>query len=117
MQCVVTCLKSSSLAPPHTSGFYGYRFTTPGVYYYSSGYIDEANVKLLQGVVIVKPREDTSSRVSVRVGGMEARHVTGGEYVDGEDGFNQELHSPVNVKEMILDDLLLDQWIFLQQSL
>lgn len=48
------------------------------MYYYSSGYIDDANVKLLQGVVKVEPREEKSSRVSVSVGGMEARHVAGG---------------------------------------
>ncbi|XP_050924319.1 LOW QUALITY PROTEIN: PKHD1 like 1, tandem duplicate 1 [Lates calcarifer] len=59
-------------------GFFGYRFTAPGVYYYSSGYIDDAGVKLLQGVVKVEPREEKGSEVSVRVGGIEARHVTGG---------------------------------------
>uniref|UniRef100_A0A3Q3X6F5 Uncharacterized protein n=1 Tax=Mola mola TaxID=94237 RepID=A0A3Q3X6F5_MOLML len=32
-----------------------YRFTAPGVYFYSSGYVDDANVKTLQGVVKVLP--------------------------------------------------------------
>uniref|UniRef100_A0A8C4EZ61 PKHD1 like 1, tandem duplicate 2 n=1 Tax=Dicentrarchus labrax TaxID=13489 RepID=A0A8C4EZ61_DICLA len=59
-------------------GFFSYRFTTPGVYYYSSGYIDDANAFLLQGVVKVQPREEKSSKISVSVGGMEARQVTGG---------------------------------------
>ncbi|XP_037651430.1 PKHD1 like 1, tandem duplicate 1 [Sebastes umbrosus] len=59
-------------------GFFAYRFTDPGVYYYSSGYIDDANTKRLQGVVKVEAREEKSSVVSVSVGGMEARHVTGG---------------------------------------
>ncbi|XP_033493349.2 PKHD1 like 1, tandem duplicate 1 [Epinephelus lanceolatus] len=59
-------------------GFFSYRFTIPGVYYYSSGYIDNAHARLLQGVVRVKARADMSSRVSVSVGGMEARHVLGG---------------------------------------
>ncbi|TKS89105.1 Fibrocystin-L Polycystic kidney and hepatic disease 1-like protein 1 [Collichthys lucidus] len=59
-------------------GFFSYRFTSPGVYYYSSGYIDDANVRLLQGVVKVEPREEKSSMVSVSMGGMEARHVIGG---------------------------------------
>ncbi|XP_053190049.1 fibrocystin-L-like [Scomber japonicus] len=59
-------------------GFFGHRFTVPGVYYYSSGYIDDANVKVLQGVVKVEPREDKSNKVSVSVGGMMAKHVTGG---------------------------------------
>lgn len=60
------------------NGFFGYRFTVPGVFYYSSGYIDDANVKLLQGVVKVKPREDKSSKISVSVGGILARYVSGG---------------------------------------
>ncbi|XP_071356429.1 PKHD1 like 1, tandem duplicate 1 [Trachinotus anak] len=59
-------------------GFFSYRFTSPGVYYYSSGYIDDANVKLLQGVVKVQLREEKSSKVSVSVGGIEARYVMGG---------------------------------------
>ncbi|KAM3858592.1 fibrocystin-L-like [Diretmus argenteus] len=59
-------------------GFFGYRFTAPGVYYYSSGYVDASNVRLLQGVVRVKPLQDKSSKVSVSVGGIEARHMTGG---------------------------------------
>ncbi|XP_025757857.1 PKHD1 like 1, tandem duplicate 1 isoform X2 [Oreochromis niloticus] len=58
-------------------GFFSYRFTAPGVYYYSSGYIDNANLRLLQGVVKVKSREEKSSKVSVRVKGIEARHVAG----------------------------------------
>ncbi|XP_038580507.1 PKHD1 like 1, tandem duplicate 1 [Micropterus salmoides] len=61
-------------------GFFGYRFTAPGAYYYSSGYIDDGNVRLLQGVVKVEPREEKSSKVSVRLGGMEARQVTGGSH-------------------------------------
>ncbi|XP_045915057.1 PKHD1 like 1, tandem duplicate 1 [Micropterus dolomieu] len=61
-------------------GFFGYRFTAPGAYYYSSGYIDDGNVRLLQGVVKVEPREEKSSKVSVRFGGMEARQVTGGSH-------------------------------------
>ncbi|KAM7384668.1 hypothetical protein PAMA_011835 [Pampus argenteus] len=59
-------------------GFFGHRFTVPGVYYYSSGYVDDANARLLQGVVKVEPREEKSSKVSVSVGGMKAGHMTGG---------------------------------------
>uniref|UniRef100_A0A8D0AIF4 PKHD1 like 1 n=1 Tax=Sander lucioperca TaxID=283035 RepID=A0A8D0AIF4_SANLU len=58
-------------------GVFRYRFTAPGVYYYSSGYVDDANVRLLQGVVKVEAREEIRSKVSVSVGGMEARHMTG----------------------------------------
>lgn len=60
------------------SGSFGYRFTVPGVYYYSSGYIDDAQVRLLQGVVNVAPRKEKSSEVSVKVGGMMAGYVTDG---------------------------------------
>ncbi|XP_056153970.1 fibrocystin-L-like [Lampris incognitus] len=63
-----------------TKGIYGYQFTLPGVYYYSSGYIDESNIKLLQGVVRVKPREEKSQKVSVSVGGIAARHMPGGSH-------------------------------------
>uniref|UniRef100_A0A3B4Y513 PKHD1 like 1, tandem duplicate 2 n=1 Tax=Seriola lalandi dorsalis TaxID=1841481 RepID=A0A3B4Y513_SERLL len=59
-------------------GLFSYRFSSPGVHYYSSGYIDDAEVKLLQGVVKVELREEKSSRVSISVGGVEARYVTGG---------------------------------------
>ena len=60
------------------SGIFSHRFTAPGVYYYSSGYVDAHNLRLLQAVVKVEAREDETSRVSVSVGGVEARHVTGG---------------------------------------
>ncbi|XP_030597029.1 PKHD1 like 1, tandem duplicate 1 [Archocentrus centrarchus] len=59
-------------------GFFSYRFTTPGVYYYSSGYVDNANLRLLQGVVKVNSREEKNSVVSVTVKGIEARHAAGG---------------------------------------
>ncbi|KAG7233114.1 hypothetical protein INR49_007467 [Caranx melampygus] len=55
-----------------------YRFTSPGVFYYSSGFIDGSRERLLQGVVRVQRRAESSSRVLVSVGGVEARYVTGG---------------------------------------
>ncbi|KAK5854667.1 hypothetical protein PBY51_004842 [Eleginops maclovinus] len=61
-------------------GSFSYRFTAPGVYYYSSGYIDSSNSIRLQGVVKVEARPKKSSTVSVSVGGIEARHVTGGSH-------------------------------------
>ncbi|XP_026156055.1 fibrocystin-L-like [Mastacembelus armatus] len=64
------------------TGFFRYRFTVPGVYYYSSGYIDDSRLRLLQGVVNVEPREEKRSKVSVSVGGVEARHLPGGSHVD-----------------------------------
>ncbi|XP_054461971.1 PKHD1 like 1, tandem duplicate 1 [Anoplopoma fimbria] len=61
-----------------SKGVFAYRFTAPGVYYYSSGYIDDAMSRSLQGAVKVEARAERSSGVSVSVGGMEARHVMGG---------------------------------------
>ncbi|XP_036949440.1 PKHD1 like 1, tandem duplicate 1 isoform X2 [Acanthopagrus latus] len=61
-----------------SKGSFVYRFTVPGVYYYSSGFIDSANTKHLQGVVKVQPRQEQSGAASVQVGGVEARHVTRG---------------------------------------
>lgn len=52
----------------------------PGVYYYSSGYVDDADSIVLHGVVRVEPREEKNAEVSVSVVGMEARHLTGGKY-------------------------------------
>ncbi|XP_076865903.1 fibrocystin-L-like isoform X2 [Brachyhypopomus gauderio] len=54
------------------TGFFSYRFTTPGVYYYSSGYIDSANQRSMQGVVNVRPLEERSSLLQVTVGGFLA---------------------------------------------
>lgn len=70
-----------SLSLSLLSGSFVYRFTVPGVYYYSSGFIDSANTKHLQGVVKVQPRQEQSGAASVQVGGVEARHVTRGKSV------------------------------------
>ncbi|KAJ8389419.1 hypothetical protein AAFF_G00119570 [Aldrovandia affinis] len=59
------------------SGYFSYRFTSPGTYYYSSGYIDISNTKFMQGVVKVQPLEDKSSRFSLTVGGVEANYMPG----------------------------------------
>ncbi|NP_001123871.1 PKHD1 like 1, tandem duplicate 2 isoform 1 precursor [Danio rerio] len=53
-------------------GFFAYRFTSPGVYYYSSGYIDSANEKTLQGVVTVMPLEESTVELQVFVTGIKA---------------------------------------------
>lgn len=55
-----------------------YRFTIPGVYYYSSGYLHDSNV-MMQGVVKVQPLVDKSNSIIVYVGGIEAKHMTGGD--------------------------------------
>ncbi|XP_043994771.1 fibrocystin-L-like isoform X2 [Gambusia affinis] len=57
-------------------GFFSYRFTVPGTYYYSSGYVS-ASI-LMQGVVKVLSREDKNADVSVTVGGVVARYLPEG---------------------------------------
>ncbi|XP_051729222.1 fibrocystin-L-like [Ctenopharyngodon idella] len=53
-------------------GFFAYRFTSPGVFYYSSGYIDSSNQKTLQGVVTVMPLEESTVGLQVFVTGIQA---------------------------------------------
>ncbi|RXN34425.1 fibrocystin-L isoform X1 [Labeo rohita] len=62
----------SSGNTPTAKGFFAYRFTSPGVYYYSSGYIDSANQKTLQGVVTVMPLEESTVELQVFVTGKQA---------------------------------------------
>ncbi|XP_075995316.1 PKHD1 like 1, tandem duplicate 1 [Genypterus blacodes] len=60
-------------------GFFSYRFTIPGKYFYSSGYTDDSESEQLPGVVNVVTREDQSSRVSVDLHDIEARYRPGGQ--------------------------------------
>ncbi|KAI7798957.1 putative fibrocystin-L, partial [Triplophysa rosa] len=53
-------------------GFFSYRFTSPGVYYYSSGFIDSSNQKTMQGVVTVRPLEERPVGLQVSVAGIQA---------------------------------------------
>ncbi|KAA0710214.1 Fibrocystin-L Polycystic kidney and hepatic disease 1-like protein 1 [Triplophysa tibetana] len=53
-------------------GFFRYRFTSPGVYYYSSGFLDSSNQKTLQGVVTVRPLEERTVGLQVSVAGIQA---------------------------------------------
>uniref|UniRef100_A0A3B4AGA3 Uncharacterized protein n=1 Tax=Periophthalmus magnuspinnatus TaxID=409849 RepID=A0A3B4AGA3_9GOBI len=58
-----------------SSGHFSYVFSLPGVYYYSSGLVDPANSRFLQGVVKVLPRPEKNSKVVLKVSGVEAKHV------------------------------------------
>uniref|UniRef100_A0A8C5AWE7 PKHD1 like 1, tandem duplicate 1 n=1 Tax=Gadus morhua TaxID=8049 RepID=A0A8C5AWE7_GADMO len=58
--------------------FFRYRFTTPGVFYYSSGPTTSGRGHTLQGVVRVKPPGDQTPPVIVTLGGMEARRAADG---------------------------------------
>uniref|UniRef100_A0A8B9H868 Polycystic kidney and hepatic disease 1 (autosomal recessive)-like 1 n=1 Tax=Astyanax mexicanus TaxID=7994 RepID=A0A8B9H868_ASTMX len=59
---------------PTPTGMFRHRFTAPGVYYFSSGFIDSLNQRTMQGVVNVRPREERSSRLQVTVAGFQALH-------------------------------------------
>ncbi|XP_062385127.1 fibrocystin-L-like [Sardina pilchardus] len=54
------------------SGFFRYQFTSPGVYYYSSGFVDSREEKSLQGVVTVRDAEESRSELHVTVEGFMA---------------------------------------------
>ncbi|KAJ0054901.1 hypothetical protein NL108_007111 [Boleophthalmus pectinirostris] len=61
--------------PATANGQFSYIFSRPGVYYYSSGLVDPANSRFLQGVVKVLPRTEKNSKVIVKASGFEAIHV------------------------------------------
>ncbi|OCT77099.1 hypothetical protein XELAEV_18032294mg, partial [Xenopus laevis] len=56
------------------SGVFSYQFTSPGTYYYSSGYVNDAGTIFLQGVVYVSPAREQSRALYVSVGGIEAQY-------------------------------------------
>ncbi|XP_036904303.1 fibrocystin-L isoform X2 [Sturnira hondurensis] len=59
------------------SGSFSYRFTSPGIHYYSSGYVDDAQSALLQGVVNVLPAETRHIPLHLFVGSTEATYTQG----------------------------------------
>ncbi|XP_078071648.1 PKHD1 like 1, tandem duplicate 1 [Mustelus asterias] len=59
------------------SGSFSYRFTSPGAFFYSSGYVDQKQSIFLQGVVNVRAAEESSERVHVYLAGFEAEHAPG----------------------------------------
>lgn len=73
------CLCNSDHLHIFCSGFFSYRFTVPGTYYYSSGYVG-ASI-LMQGVVKVASREEEDADVSVSVAGVLAKYLPGGEWL------------------------------------
>ncbi|XP_051791551.1 fibrocystin-L-like [Erpetoichthys calabaricus] len=56
------------------SGFFTYEFNVPGVYYYSSGYIDNAQTIAMQGVVTVNPLPDDQEHIFISVLEIEASY-------------------------------------------
>ncbi|XP_007188845.2 fibrocystin-L isoform X1 [Balaenoptera acutorostrata] len=60
------------------SGSFSYQFTSPGIHYYSSGYVDEARSIFLQGVINVLPAETRHIPLHLFVGGTEATYAQGG---------------------------------------
>ncbi|XP_078395885.1 PKHD1 like 1, tandem duplicate 1 [Cetorhinus maximus] len=67
------------------SGSFSYRFTSPGSFFYSSGYVDQKQRIFLQGMVTVRPAEESSNMVHVFLAGTEAEYVP---------GHSEKLHSP-----------------------
>ncbi|XP_053571903.1 fibrocystin-L [Bombina bombina] len=57
------------------SGIFSYQFTIPGIYYYSSGYVDDADTIFLQGAVKVLPAQDQKLPLYMAVGGKEAEYI------------------------------------------
>ncbi|XP_066121905.1 fibrocystin-L [Saccopteryx bilineata] len=57
------------------SGSFSYQFTSPGIYYYSSGYVDEAHSIFLQGVINVLPPETRHLPLRLFVGSTEATYT------------------------------------------
>lgn len=58
-------------------GSFSYQFTSPGIHYYSSGYVDEAHSIFLQGVINVLPDETRHIPLHLFVGGTEATYAQG----------------------------------------
>lgn len=59
------------------AGSFSYQFTSPGIHYYSSGYVDETRSISLQGVINVLPAESRHVPLRVFVGNTEATHAAG----------------------------------------
>ena len=65
------------------AGSFSYQFTSPGIHYYSSGYVAEARSIFLQGVINVLPAETSHIPLHVFVGGTEATYAQGKKVKDG----------------------------------
>ncbi|XP_075406661.1 fibrocystin-L [Tenrec ecaudatus] len=66
------------------SGSFSYQFASPGIHYYSSGYVDEDHSIFLQGVVNVSPAETRHIPLHLFVGSTEASYAPAGpEYLHG----------------------------------
>jgi hypothetical protein len=59
------------------AGSFSYRFTSPGIHYYSSGYVDEAHSISLQGVINVLPAKTRHIPLHLYVGSTEAMYAQG----------------------------------------
>uniref|UniRef100_A0A7N4NVE6 Fibrocystin-L n=1 Tax=Sarcophilus harrisii TaxID=9305 RepID=A0A7N4NVE6_SARHA len=60
-----------------TSGSFSYQFTSPGIYYYSSGFINEAQSIFLQGVINVLPAKNKYIPLHLFISGTEATYAQG----------------------------------------
>lgn len=69
------------------AGSFSYQFTSPGIHYYSSGYVDEAHSIFLQGVINVLPADTRHIPLHLSVGGTEATYAQGKRIRDGNTFF------------------------------
>ncbi|XP_051826954.1 fibrocystin-L [Antechinus flavipes] len=60
-----------------TSGSFSYQFTSSGIYYYSSGFINEAQSIFLQGVINVLPAKNKYIPLHLFIDGTEATYAQG----------------------------------------
>lgn len=56
------------------NGQFEYTFGRPGIYFFTSGYVDHAKSRSLQGKAEVKPRKEQSNKVVLKVREVEADH-------------------------------------------
>lgn len=59
------------------AGSFSYQFTSPGIHYYSSGYVDDIHSISLQGVINVLPAETRRIPLHLFVGNIEATYAPG----------------------------------------
>ena len=74
--CTIFIARSVILVVPFLTGSYSYKFTAPGMYYYSSGPVNQDGSLHMKGMVRVSPKESFARKLAVFVGGYEALHDT-----------------------------------------
>ncbi|XP_052805044.1 fibrocystin-L-like isoform X2 [Mya arenaria] len=63
---------------PSRNGDFKYQFPSAGIYYVSSGFVDEYGIKIYGGTIAVMPASGKFRELSVSLAGVEALHEVGG---------------------------------------